>query len=175
MVHAVPTVLMSNHCYSFWWVMEFSNSAFQFTCRNLNWKVIASKNESWKCDFLTFCLESHEETAWCKQLSIRGCYNPLAFYSQKLNGTQKRYITGEQELLSIMETLKELHSLLLGQKLTMHTNHKNIIDGNLTNDRIIRWRLLLEGALSTVTFQWLKCSPEKEDDILSFIFFHSRW
>ena len=31
----------------------------------------------------------------------------LAFYSRKLNGAQKRYTTGKQELLSIVETLKE--------------------------------------------------------------------
>ena len=69
---------------------------------------------------------------------------PLAFYSRKLNGAQKRYTTGEQELLSIVETLKEFRSILLGQKLVVHTDHKNIIYGNLTNDRIARWRLLLE-------------------------------
>ena len=32
---------------------------------------------------------------------------PLAFYSRKMNSAQKRYTTGEQELLSIVETLKE--------------------------------------------------------------------
>ena len=26
----------------------------------------------------------------------------------------------------------------------VHTDHKNIIYGNLSNDRIVRWRLLLE-------------------------------
>ena len=69
---------------------------------------------------------------------------PLAFYSRKLNAAQKRYTTGEQELLSIVETLKEFRTILLGQKLVVHTDHKNIIYGNLTNDRIARWRLLLE-------------------------------
>ena len=66
---------------------------------------------------------------------------PLAFYSRKLNAAQKRYTTGEQELLSIVE---EFRNILLGQKLVVHTDHKNIIYGNLTNDRIARWRLLLE-------------------------------
>jgi hypothetical protein len=69
---------------------------------------------------------------------------PLAFYSRKLTDTQKRYTTGEQELLSIVETLKEFKNILLGQKVIVHTDHKNIIYGNLNNDRIIRWRLLLE-------------------------------
>jgi hypothetical protein len=31
---------------------------------------------------------------------------PLDFYSRKLNSAQTRYTTGEQELLSIIETIK---------------------------------------------------------------------
>ena len=69
---------------------------------------------------------------------------PLAFYSRKLNSAQKNYTTGEQELLSIVETLKEFRSLLWGQDLIVHTDHMNIVYGNLSNDRITRWRLLLE-------------------------------
>ena len=69
---------------------------------------------------------------------------PLAFYSRKLNNAQKKYTTGEQELLSIVETLKEFRSLLWGQELIVHTDHMNIVCGNLSNDRITRWRLLLE-------------------------------
>ena len=69
---------------------------------------------------------------------------PLAFYSRKLNSAQRRCTTGEQELLSIVETLKEFRNILLGHKVIVHTDHKNIIYGNLANDRIIRWRLLLE-------------------------------
>ena len=46
---------------------------------------------------------------------------PLAFYSRKLNKCQRNYTTGEQELLSIVETLKEFHNILLGQNLVIHT------------------------------------------------------
>jgi hypothetical protein len=70
--------------------------------------------------------------------------NPIAFYSRKMNAAQRRYTTGEQELLSIVETLKEFRNILLGQKLVVHTDHMNIVYGNLSNDRIARWRLLLE-------------------------------
>jgi len=69
---------------------------------------------------------------------------PLAFYSRKMNKAQQNYTTGEQELLSIVETLKEFRNILLGQKVIIHTDHKNIVYGNLSNDRIVRWRLLLE-------------------------------
>ena len=69
---------------------------------------------------------------------------PLAFYSPKLDSAQKNYTTGEQELLSIVETLKEFRTLLWGQKLIVHTDHKNIVYGNLSNDHLIRWKMLLE-------------------------------
>ncbi len=67
---------------------------------------------------------------------------PIAFYSRKMDKAQQRYTTGEQELLSIVETLKEFKNILLGQELIVHTDHKNILYGNLANDRIARWRLL---------------------------------
>ena len=69
---------------------------------------------------------------------------PLAFYSRKLNSAQKNYTTGEQELLSIVETLKEFRNILWGQEIIVHTDHINIVYGKLSNERITRWRLLLE-------------------------------
>jgi len=70
--------------------------------------------------------------------------SPVAFYSRKRNSAQKRYTTGEQELLSIVETLKEFKNILLVQKLIVHTNHKNLLYQKMSTDRIIRWRLLTE-------------------------------
>jgi transposase InsO family protein len=68
----------------------------------------------------------------------------IAFYSRKLNSAQRKYTTGEQELLSVVETLKEFRNILFGQQIVVHTDHKNILYKKLSNDRIIRWRLLLE-------------------------------
>ena len=42
---------------------------------------------------------------------------PIAFYSRKLTGLQTRYTVTEKELLSIVETLKEICLILLGKKL----------------------------------------------------------
>jgi hypothetical protein len=69
---------------------------------------------------------------------------PLVFYSRNLNSAQTRYTTGEPELLSIVETLKEFRERLLGQQVIVHPDHLNILYGKLSNERITRWILLLE-------------------------------
>ena len=69
---------------------------------------------------------------------------PLAFYSRKLNTAQCKYPTGEQELLSIVETLKEFRNILLGQEIVLHTDHKNLLYEKSSSDRVVRWKLLIE-------------------------------
>ena len=69
---------------------------------------------------------------------------PLAFYSRKLNTAQRKYPTGEQELLSIVETLKEFKNILLGQEIIVHTDHKNLLYESSSSDRVARWGLLIE-------------------------------
>jgi len=72
---------------------------------------------------------------------------PIAFYSRKLSPMQARYTTSESELLAIVETLKELKSILLGQKIIIYTDHQNLIAKNCTIERagrIVRWRILIE-------------------------------
>jgi hypothetical protein len=80
------------------------------------------------------------------QLGAVICQNkkPLAFYSRKLNPAQSRYTTTERELLAIVETLKEFKNILLGQKIIVYTDHKNLTYKNFNTDRVMRWRLILE-------------------------------
>ena len=64
----------------------------------------------------------------------------IAFYSRKLNPAQ----TTEQELLSIVETLKEFRTILLGQQLVIHTDYLNLTHKNFNSNRVLRWRLYIE-------------------------------
>ncbi|MDY6959586.1 MAG: ribonuclease H family protein, partial [Halobacteriota archaeon] len=69
---------------------------------------------------------------------------PIAFYSRKLNSAQRNYTTTERELLSIVETLKEFRSILLGFPITIYTDHQNLIYNDLKTERVLRWRLIIE-------------------------------
>ena len=79
---------------------------------------------------------------------------PLAFFSRKLSPAQQKYSVTEQELLAIVETLKEFKGMLWGQTITVYTDHKNLIQDalGLTSDRVYRWRLLLEEYGPTIVY-----------------------
>ena len=71
---------------------------------------------------------------------------PIAFYSRKLNPAQKNYTVGEREMLSIVETLKEYRTILLGRDITIYTDHMNLVRTSTTSasPRVQRWRALVE-------------------------------
>jgi hypothetical protein len=52
---------------------------------------------------------------------------PVAYNSKKLNSAHMNYATIDKELLCVIATLQEFRSMLLGAKLRVHTNHKNIL------------------------------------------------
>jgi hypothetical protein len=67
--------------------------------------------------------------------------NQLPFFlSRKLNTAQRHYTTGEKELLSIAETLKEYRTMFLGcPELHVYTDHKNWTFNALRTLHVLRW------------------------------------
>ena len=68
----------------------------------------------------------------------------LGFYTRKLNSAQMNYTVGEKELLGIVEGVKAFEGVIRGFDLTIHTDHLNLLYNKLPNQRMARWRLLLE-------------------------------
>ena len=54
----------------------------------------------------------------------------------KLTPTQRRYSTIEQEMLAIVEVLKEYRNFPLGSFITIYTDHKNWLSDSSANDRV---------------------------------------
>jgi hypothetical protein len=53
---------------------------------------------------------------------------PTAYFSRKLSDAQRKYTVLEQELLSIVENLKTLRTMLLGQVLIIYTDHNVVAE-----------------------------------------------
>jgi hypothetical protein len=70
----------------------------------------------------------------------------VVYYSRKLTSAQKNYSTIEKELLSVVEMLQTFRSMLLGAKITLFTDHKNLTHKLLTftTQHFMQWCLLLE-------------------------------
>ena len=69
---------------------------------------------------------------------------PISFYIRKLTDDQKGYTVTEKELLSIVETLTEFRTILLGQVLIIYTDHKNLTCIWFNTDRGLRWGLIIK-------------------------------
>ena len=68
----------------------------------------------------------------------------IAFHSRKLIYEKKRYTVMRREILIIVETLKEFRMILLGQKLRIYTDNKNLTCNFYINYRILRCTIILE-------------------------------
>ncbi len=63
----------------------------------------------------------------------------MAYYSKKLNSAQMNYTTVDKELLFIIVTLCEFHSMLLGAELHVHIDNKNILSIGDSSQQRLCW------------------------------------
>ena len=68
----------------------------------------------------------------------------IAFYSRKLANSQQMYIVTQRKLISIVKTLKEFRTILLGRKIRIYNDHKNLTYKNFNTNRVLRLILILD-------------------------------
>ena len=61
-----------------------------------------------------------------------------------MNSAQHNYTTTVKELLSIVATLKEFRNIILGHKVTVYNNLKNLTYKTLNTERVMCWHLIIE-------------------------------
>eukprot|EP00957_Ditylum_brightwellii_P134835 10280133-Ditylum_brightwellii.AAC.1 len=54
------------------------------------------------------------------------------------------YATTEKEILAIVEALKEFGNILLGQRITVYTDHENLTYKNFNTERVVCLRMAIE-------------------------------
>ncbi len=68
----------------------------------------------------------------------------VAYYSKKLNSAQMNYAIIDKELLCVIVTLREFHSMLLGAEIHIHTDHTNILNVGDSSERRVQWILYVD-------------------------------
>lgn len=69
---------------------------------------------------------------------------PKTFWSQKLSAVQRNYPVIDKRMLSIVELLKEYRVTLLGHKIKIYADHKNLTyDGTIFQSDQLLWQHLL--------------------------------
>jgi hypothetical protein len=82
-----------------------------------------------------------------------------------LQPAQTRYTTTERKLLYIVKTLKEFCTILLGQRIKVHTDHENLTYKTFNLERVMRLQLYIDEYLPEL--QYIKGTHNVVADALS--------
>ena len=58
---------------------------------------------------------------------VRGSWQPLGFFSRKLNVAEIKYSTFDRELLAAAQTIRHFRHMLEGRDFQLHTDHKPLV------------------------------------------------
>lgn len=81
----------------------------------------------YECPLALFCDASNVAIGSVLQQWDERGWQPIAFYSKKLNSAQKNYSTYDRELLSIYLSIKQFRHYLEGRDFTIFTDHKPLV------------------------------------------------
>lgn len=105
------------------------------------------------------------------QRSDDGGEHPIAYFSQKLNKSQRNYSVTELECLAAVESIKKFRAYVEGLPFTVITDHaslKWLMDQRDLSGRLARWSLKLQGFNFTIEYR--KGSQNVVPDSLSRMF-----
>ena len=69
-----------------------------------------------------------------------------------MNSAQQNYTTTEKELVSILAYIKEFRNILLGNHITVYTEHKNVALKYFNTECVMRWHLILEEFIPEIKY-----------------------
>ena len=110
---------------------------------------------------LNKCFGIHTDASQLQLVAVISEYGKtIVFYSRKITKQQQRYKATENKLLSIVETLKEFYTILLGQRIKIYTDHTNLTWKTSTliecydrKQHIWRWK----GSTQGYSYIWRRC------------------
>ena len=103
-----------------------------------------------------------------------GVNNPVAFYSMKLNDTQRRWSTIEREAFATLSCLQKYRCWLFGSKVVIHSDHNPLLYLTETapkSSKLMRWALAIQEY--DVVFKYRSSSTNTAADFLSRVDYSS--
>ena len=114
------------------------------------------------------CLEENSNMTNKKEKKIMGIYKPALYISRSLTKAEEKYSVIELEGLAIVWAVTKLRRYLLGRKFTIFTDHKPLINfnvSNVNNNRINKFAMKLSDYQFNI--QSIKGTDNHIPDILS--------